>query len=198
MDSQAPPDITRLLREWRGGNEHALERLVPRVYEELRAVAARHLAAERPGHTLQATALVHEAYTRLAGTDIPWEDRAHFFAVASGTMRRILVDHARARSARKRGGAPLGVTLHEGLLAAEAPGDDLLALDGALERLAALDPRKGRVVELRYFGGLHAEEIGRVLGIGPATVQRDLRAARAWLRRELSGGDAPPSDPERG
>jgi RNA polymerase sigma factor (TIGR02999 family) len=193
MDSHPTPDITRLLRDWRGGDERALDRLVPRVYDELRAVAARHLAAERPDHTLQPTALVHEAYARLVGTDIPWEDRAHFFAVASGTMRRILVDHARARRAQKRGGAPLGVTLNEGLLAADDAGDDLLALDDALERLAAFDPRKGRAVELRYFGGLHAEEVGRVLGVGVATVQRDLRAARAWLRRELSDGSDPPA-----
>lgn len=190
MDPLPSPDITRLLRDWRGGDERALDRLVPRVYDELRAVAAGHLAGERPDHTLQATALVHEAYARLAGADISWEDRAHFFAVASGTMRRILVDHARSRRALKRGAAPVGVTLHDGLLAGDAPADDLLELDAALQGLAAFDPRKGRVVELRYFGGLTAEEIGQVLGIGVATVQRDLRAARAWLLRELSGGDA--------
>jgi RNA polymerase sigma factor (TIGR02999 family) len=189
-----PPSITRLLVDWRRGNERALDALLPRVYDELRQLAARHMASERPDHTLQATALVHEAYARLVDADIPWEDRAHFFAVASGTMRRVLVDHARARSAEKRGGASVGVTLHEGLLADEAPADQFLQLDRALDRLASFDSRKAKVLELRYFAGLNATEIGSVLDVGVATVQRDLRAARAWLLREMS--EAPAPDPE--
>jgi len=184
----SPTEFTALLREWRGGDSQALDRLLPRVYAELRALAAGYLAGERPGHTLQATALVHEAYLRLAGSENPWQDRAHFFAVAAGTMRRILVDHARARSAAKRGGGEAAVTLDEALMVSEGPREDLLLLDSALEKLAAFDPRKSRVVELRYFGGLNAQEIGEVLGIGTATVQRDLRMARAWLHRELDPG----------
>lgn len=191
MTAPDPSDLTRLLARWREGDERALDRLVPQVYDELRALAAGCLAGERPGHTLQATALVHEAYARLVGTEIPWEDRAHFFAVASGTMRRILVDHARARKALKRGGDAVGVTLEEGLVATLPRSDDLVALDEALERLAGFDERKARVVELRYFGGLNAEEIGAVVDVGVATVQRDLRAARAWLHRELSAPESP-------
>lgn len=186
MNDTDSPELTRLLADWREGDERALDLLVPRVYDELRSLAAACLAGERPGHTLQATALVHEAYGRLVGTEIPWEDRAHFFAVAAGTMRRILVDHARARSAQKRGGDAVPVTLEEGLVAVGPRGDDLLALDEALERLTEFDERKARVVELRYFGGLNATEIGTVVGVAVATVQRDLRAARAWLHRELA------------
>jgi RNA polymerase sigma factor (TIGR02999 family) len=187
MDRPSATPITRLLAEWRGGDKRALDAIVPQVYDELRGLAARHLASERPDHTLQATALVHEAYARLVDADISWLDRVHFFAVASGTMRRVLVDHARARGAEKRGGAFVAVTLHEGLLAEEAPIDRLLDLDQAMERLASFDERKGKVVELRYFGGLNATEIASVLEVGVATVQRDLRAARAWLLKELSG-----------
>lgn len=195
VDPTPPPAITTLLNDWRGGDSRALDLLIPLVYEELRQVAARHLAVERSDHTLQSTALVHEAYARLVGVDIPWQDRAHFFAVASGTMRRILVDHARARRAGKRGGGAVPVTLQEGLLGKETATDRLVELDDALRRLAAMDSRKERVVELRYFGGLNAGEIAEVLKVGVATVQRDLRFARAWLRRELSDGDLalPPS-----
>ncbi len=193
MDPTPTPAITTLLNDWRGGDSRALDLLIPLVYEELRQVAARHLAVERSDHTLQSTALVHEAYARLVGVHIPWQDRAHFFAVASGTMRRILVDHARARRAEKRGGGAVPVTLQEGLMGKETPADGLLELDDALRRLAAMDSRKERVVELRYFGGLNAGEIAEVLKVGVATVQRDLRFARAWLRRELSdGGLTPP------
>jgi len=191
MDTSPSPEITRLLQDWREGSQEALDLLVSRVYEELRAVAAAQLASERPDHTLQATGLVHEAYVRLVDAKIPWEDRAHFFAVASGTMRRVLVDHARARRAQKRGGERVGVTLHDDILADGSPADEILALDEALSRLASVDPRKGRTVELRYFGGLNATEIGEVLGVAVATVQRDLRMARAWLMRELSDGSAP-------
>lgn len=186
MNAASEPDLTVLLSQWRKGDTGALDDLVPRVYDELRGLAAGALAGERPEHTLQATALVHEAYGRLVHTEIPWEDRAHFFAVASGTMRRILVDHARARRAEKRGGGAIGVTLEEGLVGSEPQGDDLVALDEAMERLAQFDERKARVVELRYFGGLNATEISSVVQVGVATVQRDLRAARAWLHRELS------------
>ncbi len=190
MGATTPSPTTRLLADWRRGDERALDALLPRVYDELRSLAARHLASERPDHTLQATALVHEAYARLVDADISWEDRVHFFAVASGTMRRVLVDHARARSAAKRGGGSVGITLQEGLLSGDAPDDRLLELDEALDRLAGFDSRKAKAVELRYFGGLNATEIGSILDVGVATVQRDLRAARAWLLRELS--DAPP------
>ncbi len=192
MDHPSTSSITHLLAEWRDGDERALDAIVPQVYHELRGLAARHLASERPDHTLQATALVHEAYARLVDADISWEDRVHFFAVASGTMRRVLVDHARARGAEKRGGLVLTVTLHEGLLAEEAPVDRLLDLDRAMEHLASFDARKARVVELRYFGGLNATEIASIVEVGVATVQRDLRAARAWLLRELS--EEPPPD----
>lgn len=196
METPASSEITRLLQDWRGGSQPALDLLLSRVYEELRVVAAAQLASERPDHTLQATALVHEAYVRLVDAKIPWQDRAHFFAVASGTMRRILVDHARARRAQKRGGDRVGVTLHDDILAEGSPADEFLALDEALDRLASLDARKGRTVELRYFGGLNAAEIGEVLGVAVATVQRDLRMARAWLMRELSDGEA--TDPAAG
>lgn len=196
MEIPTSSEITRLLQDWRGGSQPALDLLLSRVYEELRVVAAAQLASERPDHTLQATALVHEAYVRLVDAQIPWQDRAHFFAVASGTMRRILVDHARARRAQKRGGDRVGVTLHDDILAEGSPADEFLALDEALDRLTSLDARKGRTVELRYFGGLNAAEIGEVLGVAVATVQRDLRMARAWLMRELSGAEA--TDPGTG
>jgi RNA polymerase sigma factor (TIGR02999 family) len=182
--------VTELLREWRAGDDAALDRLVPLVYDQLRAIADRHLAHERAGHTLSPTDLVHETYLGLvdqAGVD--WQDRAHFFAIASRTMRRVLVWHARKRHAAKRdGGVP--VTLEEGLTI--APGEDgpgvvdLLALHDALERLEATDPRLCRVVECRYFGGLDVVETATALGTSPATVKRDWQAARAWLRLALA------------
>ena len=181
--------ITRLLLEWRGGSERALDQLVPLVYDELRRLAARRMRGERADHTWSATDLVHEAYARLVDADIQWQDRVHFFAVASRLMRRILVDHARASARQKRGGGALRVTLDDSLQAAAGSGDSeaLLALDAALERLAEFDRRKAEAVELHYFGGLSYEETAEALGVSPATVDRELRMAKAWLGRELAG-----------
>jgi RNA polymerase sigma factor (TIGR02999 family) len=178
--------VTRLLLDWRGGNAEALDDLLPLVYDELRRLAARHMVGEADGHTLQPTALVHEAYVRLVDADIEWQDRAHFFAAASRVMRRMLVDHARARGRQKRGGGRARVTLHNADAVTPPPDLDLLALDEALEALATHDPRKARAVELRYFGGLNLEEIAEVTDVSIATVHRDLRMATAWLMARLS------------
>lgn len=186
--------VTRLLLDWRGGDDRALDDLLPLVYEELRGLARRHMAGEADGHTLEPTALVHEAWVRLVDADIAWQDRAHFFAAASRMMRRLLVDHARARSRQKRGGDRARVTLQAADVVTPPLDLDILALDEALEALAAEDPRKGRAVELRYFGGMNLEEIAEVTGVSIATVHRDLRMATAWLLARLSdepeGGDA--------
>jgi RNA polymerase sigma factor (TIGR02999 family) len=184
----SPEEVTRLLRRWGDGDESALDRLMPLVYDELHRVAHRRLAGEHTGHTLQTTDLVHEAYARFADADLRWSDRAHFFALAARTMRRILVDYARARSAAKRGGDVSPVTLHTAI---EAEGGafhaiDLLALHDALERLAKQDARKAEVVEAHIFGGLTYQETAGALGISPATVDRELRLAKAWLARELA------------
>lgn len=187
----SPEEVTRLLRAWRDGDAAALEALAPLVYAELRRLAEARMRRERPDHTLQATALVHEAFLRLTGSDAPaWEDRTHFFAVAARVMRRLLVDHARARGYAKRGGGVRRVSLDEAVELSEEPGEDLLALDAALTRLAALDPRQHQVVELRFFGGLSVEETAEVLGVSAVTVKRDWRAARAWLYAELAEGGA--------
>jgi RNA polymerase sigma-70 factor, ECF subfamily len=186
VSTSATEEVTRLLRRWGGGDPAALDQLTPVLYRELRRVAAGHLRRERPGHTLQPTALVHETYLRLIGSDQPeWSDRAHFFAIAARHMRQILVDHARRRNARKRGGGQ-AVTLDEGLPATARP-LDVIALDDALEALARLDQRKARILELHYFGGLGQEEIAAVLEVHVNTVARDLRLARAWLRLQLEG-----------
>jgi RNA polymerase sigma factor (TIGR02999 family) len=179
------PDVTTLLALYREGRRDALEQLVPLVYAELRRVAARALRGERQGHTLQPTALVHEAYVKLLGQQTPWQDRAHFLGCAARIMRNLLVDHARARRAEKRGGAGLTVTLGEGLAIEAARDLDVLALHEALEQLAALDARQARVVELRYFGGLSVEETAEVLDVSQATVYAEWAVARAWLRRRL-------------
>lgn len=177
-------EVTALLREWSAGRGEAFDRLVPLVYDELRALAAAYLRRERVAHTLQPTAVVHEAYFRLIGAqDIGWENRAHFFGIAARAMRRILVEHARARSRQKR----TPVTLAAAAEPALEP-IDLLALDVALERLAALDPEQARLVELRYFAGLSIEESAAALGTSPATVKREWRSARAFLHRELGLG----------
>ncbi|MEW5916126.1 MAG: sigma-70 family RNA polymerase sigma factor [Gemmatimonadota bacterium] len=178
-------EVTQLLIAWRDGNEAALERLVPLMYDELRAIASRQLGREHAAHTLQTTALVHEAYLRLVGTDVSWNGRSHFFAVAARVMRRILVDQARARHRAKRGGDEQPITLDERRAAAAEPDETLLALHEALERLLSLDERKARVIELHHFGGLNYEEVADVLQISPATVHRELRLARAWLNQEL-------------
>jgi len=186
-------DVTSLLVAWSEGDDSALARLVPRVYDELRRIAHHHLRAERPGRTLQTTALVHEAYLRLVDTRrVRWESRAHFLSVAAQAMRRILVDAARARGARKRGRNPAVVPLDEAALVAPQRDASLVALDDALNALAEMDPRKGRVVELRYFGGLSVEETAAVLHVSPETVHRDWRVAKSWLLRELAGKDAAP------
>jgi RNA polymerase sigma factor (TIGR02999 family) len=187
-------DVTALLQAWSRGEQAALDELLPLVYSELRRQAARFLRAQPLGHTLQATALVHEAYLRLVGADragTNWSGRAHFFGVAARAMRSILVDHARARRAAKRGGGVQALTLCAADAAAAQAGEaagsevDVVALDEALARLAAMDARQSRVVELRYFGGLSIEETALVLGISHATVEREWRTARLWLRREL-------------
>jgi RNA polymerase sigma factor (TIGR02999 family) len=181
-------DVTELLQAWSGGDRAALDRLMPLVYDELKRVAARHLAGERAGHTLQATALVHEAYLKLVDQrSARWQNRAQFFAVAAQLMRRILVDHARAHAAAKRGAGATRVTLSAlEETGVDQPDLDVVALDAALDRLAALDPRQARVVELRYFGGLSLEETASVVEISPATVKRDWAMARAWLYQQLA------------
>jgi len=180
--------VTELLESWSAGDQAALDRLMPLVYQELRRLAAGHLRRERPEHTLQPTALVHEAYLSLAGqSGLECRNRAHFFAIAARLMREILVDHARRRLAAKRGG---GQTVQIAEVAgsdARQPGVDLLALDHALDKLAALDERQGRIVELRYFGGLSEKEVAEVLHVSPITVKRGWRIARAMLQQELQG-----------
>lgn len=184
-------DLTRLLLAWSAGDPEALERLTPLVYQELHRLAAAYMARERPGHTLQATALVHEAYLRLVDLQgVGWRDRAHFFAVAARTMRRILVDFARAREYQKRAGGGDRVSLEESLVISGEPGAGLVALDDALNRLAAIDDRKSRIVELRFFGGLQVDETAEALNISSETVMRDWRAAKAWLYLQLGGGES--------
>lgn len=182
-------DVTRLLLAWRGGDGAALERLVPLVYAELRRLAHRQMRRERPGHTLQTTALVNEAYVRLVDLKrVRWQNRAHFFAISAQLMRRILVDHARARGSLKRGGHAIQVALDDEPAGSSPPHADLLALDEALTRLAALDRRKSQVVELRHFGGLSVEEAAEALGVSRETVMRDWKLAKLWLLRELRRG----------
>src|SRR6266481_9758316 len=178
--------INKLLADWGQGNEEAREALIPVVYNELRRQARRYLRGERIDHTLESAALVNEAYLRLVRQEAPqWQNRAHFFGVAAQLMRHILVDHARKRIAAKRGaGAPV-LALDPELAPAQKPGIDLVALDDALSKLTALDSQQGRLIELRFFGGLSIEETAVVLGISPATVKREWVTARAWLRREL-------------
>jgi len=178
-------DVTQLIQKWRSGEGEALDRLVPLVYEELKAMADARLRGERAGHTLQATALVHEAYARLVAVDIDFNDRAHFFAVIAQTMRRILVDYARARARVKRGGNQIPLTLDEQIAVVEDRPEELLALDEALDRLAEVDSRKAKVVELHYFGGLKYAEIAAALEVSDVTVFRDLRLAKAWLADAL-------------
>ena len=183
-DSSSP--VTQLLGRWRNGDREALDSLIPLVYEELRRIAQHYLRNERPGHTLQSTALVHEAYVRMIQQDLPdWQNRAHFFAVAAQLMRQILVDHARAHRADKRGGGVCNVALDEAEEGALKVDVDILALDDALKTLSAMDPQQGEVVELRFFGGLSIEDTAEVLGISSSTVKRDWITARAWLHREL-------------
>lgn len=179
-------EITRLLSRWRAGEDGALDRLVPLVYDELRALAGRRLRSEHPGHTLQSTELVHEAFARLVDADVEWQDRAHFLAIAARTMRQVLVDHARHRSRKKRGGGVAPVTFDEAFVPTADNADTLLALDEAMDRLAERDARKAEVIELHIFGGLTYAETAEALGISEATVDRDLRMARAWLTAALA------------
>jgi RNA polymerase sigma factor (TIGR02999 family) len=186
----SPQGITRLLQAWGAGEEAALERLVPLIYDELHRIASRCMLHENPGNTLQATALVNEAWLHLAGgAQVFWRDRAHFFAVSSQIMRRILVDAARARNAGKRCGNAPRFQLNESIDAAPPRDAELIALDDALDSLAKFDARKARVVEMRFFGGLGVEETAAVLKVSPQTVMRDWKLARAWLRREISGSN---------
>ena len=184
MDSQQ--GITRLLKAWGAGEQAALERLAPLIYEELHRIAGRHMRREKPGNTLQTTALVNQAWVHLIdGAQVAWQDRAHFFAVSSQLMRRILVDAARARGAGKRRGQVQCFQLNESIDAAPPRDAELIALDDALDTLARFDRRKARVVEMRFFGGLSVEETAAVLKISPQSVMRDWKLARAWLRREI-------------
>jgi RNA polymerase sigma factor (TIGR02999 family) len=183
----SPHEVTQLLVEWRNGDAAAFDKLLPLVYDELRRIASRYMKRERAGHTLQTTALVNEAYLRLVNQQgIDWQDRAHFFAVAAQVMRRLLVDHARTNHYAKRGGNAVQVTLDEGAIVAESQNVEILALDEALTRLATVDERKVKIVELRYFGGLSAEETAAVLELSEITVKREWLKAKAWLFRELT------------
>ena len=187
MDSRPSSVVTQLLNNWREGDRKALDALLPLVYDELHRLAHFQLRKERPDHTLQSAALVHEAYLRLAGGTAPqWESRSHFFGIAAQLMRQILVDYARRHGAAKRGGSVCKVSLEDAMVAAKKIDLDVVALDDALQALAAIDARQARVVELRFFSGLSLDEISTVMEIAPATVQRDWTAARAWLHREMS------------
>jgi RNA polymerase sigma factor (TIGR02999 family) len=183
-----PAPVTALLKAWGTGDEAALEALLPHVEAELRRLARVYMARERPGHTLQTTALVNEAYLRLVDArKVAWQDRAHFLGIAARLMRRVLVDHARTRGMKKRGAGGHKVELDEAMAVTPAPDVDLLALDRALEALAAVDDRKSRVIEMRYFGGMTVEETAEALQVSPDTVKREWRLAKLWLLRELDG-----------
>lgn len=188
MHQEPSSPVTELLVRWRGGDRKALEELMPLVYEELRRLAHHYLRQERSDHTLQSTALVHEAYLRLAGQNPPqWQNRAHFFGIAAHIMRQILVEYARGRSAAKRGGNALTLTLDEAVALPQGMDVDVVALDKALSELSDLDVQQSRIVELRFFAGLTIEDTSEVLGISPATVKRDWVTARAWLFRAMTG-----------
>ncbi|HEU0210255.1 MAG TPA: sigma-70 family RNA polymerase sigma factor [Candidatus Udaeobacter sp.] len=188
VTSSTRQEVTQLLGEWSHGNSEALGKLIPLVEPELHRLAHHYMNREAPGHTFQTTALVNEAYIELVGKSHPQlRNRPHFFAVAAQVMRRIMVDHARQRHALKRGGGAVRITLEESALVTETRAAELLALDEALENLAAFDPRKSKIVEMRYFGGLTVDEIADVLKIHPNTVMRDWNAAKAWLYAQLSG-----------
>jgi RNA polymerase sigma factor (TIGR02999 family) len=189
MTAQSPQEATRLLAARGDGDKQELAALMPMVYDELRRLAHHHLGRERAGHTLQTTALVHEAYLRLVGQkEARWQNRAQFIAVASQMMRRVLVDYARARGFAKRGGGERRVSLDEAMVVSDERAADVVALDEALNALAQFDERKSRMVELRFFGGLSIEETAEVLGVSPGTVMRDWTLAKAWLQREISTG----------
>ena len=183
----SPQAVTQLLNDWTNGSQTARDELMPLVYEELRRLAHRHMGRERPGHTLQTSALVNEAFLRLVDqTNVHWKNRAHFFAIAAQIMRRILVDYARSRRYAKRGGGARQVSLNEALIVSEGRSAEVVELDDALKALAAIDQRKSQIVELRFFGGLSIEETAEVLGVSPGTVMRDWTLAKAWLRKEMT------------
>lgn len=187
MINDVSHQITLLLEDWSNGDEVALERLMPLVYDELRRMARRYMRRQPSGHTLQTTELIHEAYMKLAGQDRKeWQNRAHFFGVAAKAMRHILVDYARSKSRKKRGGFSEKITLEENMVASSNHSEEIIALDEALKSLTVLDERKARVVEMKFFAGLKTEEIAEVLKISPETVKRDWRFARTWLLRELA------------
>lgn len=187
MEQHPPSEVSLLLQGWRNGDRQALDALLPLVYKELRRLAHFQLQKERPDHTLQSAALVHEAYLRLIGLNTPqWESRTHFFAIAAQLMRQILVDYARRHKASKRGGSVCKLSLEDAKAASRRSDVDVVALDDALNTLAKIDPRQCRIVELRFFAGLSLQEISEAMEIAPATVQRDWTTARAWLHREIS------------
>ena len=191
MTASSSHTVTQLLRAWRQGDAAALDRLVPVVYQKLRRLARHYMAGQRPGHTLQATALVNEAYMRLVDCEqVNWKDRAHFFAISARMMRRVLVEFARARQYQKRGAGARKTSLDEGVIASPQRGQDLVALDDALQALAAEYPRQAQVVELRFFGGLSVEETAEVLHVSAITVMRDWQLAKVWLDRELNKRDS--------
>jgi RNA polymerase sigma-70 factor, ECF subfamily len=186
-ETPAAPHVTALLQAWSAGDQSALDQLVPLVHAELRRLARRYMRRERAGHTLQTTALIHEAFIRLVEAKaVNWQNRAHFFGISARVMRRVLVDFARERGYRKRGGGDRRVLLNEELLVADTPDENLVALDDALNALADIDPRKSRAIELRFFGGLSIEEAALVLEVSSETVKRDCRLAKAWLLRWLT------------
>ena len=187
MDSSAPYEVTQLLIAWSNGDQVARERLMSVVYEELHRLARRYMRNESPGHTLQTSALVHEAFIRLVDQrNVHWQNRSHFFGIAAQTMRRILVDYARSRNFAKRGGGAVKLSLEEGLIVSEERTEQVVAVHEALEELAKIDPRQAQIVELKFFGGLSNEEAAAMLTVSPGTVARDWTMAKAWLRREIS------------
>jgi RNA polymerase sigma factor (TIGR02999 family) len=198
MSTQASQDVTQLLLEWRDGDESALDRLMPLVYDELRRLARQCLRHERASHTMQTTTLVHEAYLRLIDASrVPWHDRAHFFAIAAQLMRRVLVDEARKRHFQKRGGEFTRIPLDEGMVVTHQRDLELMALDESLDRLAQFAPRKCRVVELRFFGGLSIDETAAALGISTDIVKREWRTAKLWLLHEMGNEGSEPAGAHR-
>ena len=189
MDSSPPHDVTQLLIAWNDGDQAARDQLMSVVYEELHRVARRYMRNESPGHTLQTSALVNEAFIRLVDQkNVHWQNRAHFYSIAAQMMRRILVDYARRRNYAKRGGGARALSLDEGLIVSDERSAEVVAVHEALEELAKFDPRKSQIVELRFFGGLTIDETAGVLGVSPGTVMADWTVAKAWLRREISSG----------
>ncbi len=191
FDASGSQQVTVLLHAWRNGDQNARQELVTVVYPQLRALAARYMSGENSGHTLNATGLVHEAYLKILGSKVSWEDRVHFFAVAARIMRHILTDHAKSKHRAKRGGAAAKISLDDAVVVSAAPEECLLDLDEALENLAKIDSRKADLVELIYFGGLNQLEAGAALNISEATVHRELRLAKAWLYRALNQENSP-------